>query len=101
MAVYLIRFNPRFADQKQTLELGGSSFQLRTRWSARNSCFYMDLLDEDNNVLIAGERLTPYTELFAGSTAFPGQFMPLGEDPYTQDQLGGLLGLLYIEPTNA
>ena len=40
-----------------TVNLSGVNYTLRFRWNTRSEAFYMDVLDEDGDILAAGRKV--------------------------------------------
>ncbi len=75
MAVSVMPIDPSLAHQRFEVTLDEIAFQLEVRWSAREECYYLNILNEGGTVLRAGLKLVIGSAL-GGTARGPG--MPPG-----------------------
>lgn len=106
MTLYTIPCNPGANSAWfQRTTLGGSDFLLAFTWSTRDGHWYLDLADQDGNVLLAGRKLVANWWLFgsAADSRLPAGDLVLvdttgaGEDPDFAG-LGSRWALCWVTP---
>lgn len=63
-----IEFDLTSLPEKREFEINGESFGLRLRYSNIGDCYYIDCYDENDVLLVAGERLVYGEQLFGTIT---------------------------------
>lgn len=94
---------PGFPDSPQhsmRVELGNSTYQLTFTWRERTQGWYLDIHDEDDAPIRLGRRLSPGWGPLLGVNVAELRdvlLLTLGEEPYTQADLGEGLRVLVLE----
>lgn len=79
-----IEFDLTSLPDKREFEINGESFGLRLRYSEIGDCYYVDCYDENDVLLVAGERLVYGEQLFGSITDPRLPTTPMV--PYDEDQ---------------
>lgn len=58
-----IPFTPSDADQRFTISLVGTLYQLRAKWNIRDDSWYLDIRDETGEAILLGIRLVLGSEV--------------------------------------
>ncbi len=108
MATLEIAVNPSFASQLLSVILDGIRYRLRFYFNFRQTIWYMDILNDNDEDVLLGRKLVPdwgITEQFTLDELPPGEFeafdtsgqgLPPGRDDFGKDQR---VRMLYIEAT--
>lgn len=88
----------------QTNQMDGIQYLLTFTWSDRESCWYMDVGDQNGNEICSGVRLVvnfPLLRRFVSSTRPPGEIVAVdiggtGQDIQVPAELGDRVLLVYI-----
>lgn len=87
-------------DASVRLELDGETYELRTYWNARNTSWYLDILDSDGAALLEGKRIGTYTWLNRNVPSMSGSLIAVPLDTLDttdpgRDDLGDRVIIMY------
>jgi hypothetical protein len=87
--------------RRQSETLGGIEVQLARRWRAGPGAWYLDVETASGERILSGVRITPDGYIWTEEQdprLPPGSLAAIGPDPYTREQMGTDVQLIYLDP---